>query len=279
MGERFPHKRIFITGAGSGLGLAVARHFGAAGWRVAVTDVDPERAEAALAQVRADGGDGFWAACDVRSESSIGQVRDRLQQEWSGVDVIVNNAGVGSAGTVADTPLADWEWVLDINLMGVVRGCHLFAPLLVAQGSGHIVNIASFAGIAQAPAMAGYNVAKIGVIGLSESLRAEMQPHGVGVSVVCPSFFKTNILEQFRSPDPRLRDVAGKLVDRATVTAADVARDIHRGVEKNRFMIITHADARWFYRLKRFAPELFFKVFGPQAARMMRADKPPGPSG
>ncbi|MBT8137886.1 MAG: SDR family oxidoreductase [Gammaproteobacteria bacterium] len=273
MAERFPQKRVFITGAGSGLGLAIARQFATNGWRVAVTDVDPARARTALEEVRSCGGDGFWAECDVRSADHMEQARERLQQEWAGVDVIVNNAGVGSAGTVIDTPLEDWEWVLDINLMGVVRGCHLFAPLLAAQRSGHIVNIASFAGIAQAPAMAGYNVAKIGVIGLSESLRAEMQPHGVGVSAVCPSFFKTNILEQFRSPDPRLRDVADKLVNRASVTADDVAKDIFKGVQKNRFMIIPHAEARWFYRFKRFAPELFFKILGPQAARMMGADK------
>lgn len=273
MTERFPEKRVFITGAGSGLGLAIARHFGAQGWRVAATDVDPDRARAALQAIQTSGGNGIWAACDVRSAASIEQVRDRLQREWGGVDVIVNNAGVGSAGTVMDTPLEDWEWVLDINLMGVVRGCHIFAPLLVAQGGGHIINIASFAGIAQAPAMAGYNVAKVGVIGLSESLRAEVQPAGVDVSVVCPSFFKTNILEQFRSPAPRLKEVAGKLVNRATATADNVASQIFNGMQKNRFMIITHADARFFYRLKRFAPELSFKLFRRQAARMMGIDK------
>ena len=199
----------------------------------------------------------------------------QLQQQWNGVDVIVNNAGVGSAGTTIDTSLDDWQWTLDTNLMGVVRGCHLWAPLLVRQGAGHIVNIASFAGIANAPAMAAYNTAKAGVISLSETLRAEMQPHGIGVSVACPSFFRTNLLESFRTPDPRLRSFAEKMFQRASVRAGDVADDIYHGVLKNQFMIITHADARWLYRLKRAAPGMFYRLLTRQAARMAEGQSTP----
>jgi len=260
MGDRFSDKRIFITGAGSGLGLALARKYAGHGWRVAISDIDGDRAAAALEQITATGGRGFSVTCDVRSEESLREIKDKLLRDWSGVDVVVNNAGVAVAGTVTDTPMTDWDWAVDINLMGVVRGCHVYAPVLARQGTGHIVNIASFAGIAQAPAMASYNVAKIGVIGLSESLRAEMQPKGVGVSVACPSFFQTNLMESFRARDPALRIVADKHLARSTVTADDVAADIYQAVLRNRFMIISHTDARWLYRLKRFAPELFFKV-------------------
>lgn len=265
MGKHFPNKRIFITGAGSGLGRAIALKFGTLGWRVAVTDIDASRAGDVLQEVRAAGGEGFAMSCDVRSEETMLAVRDRLTKEWDGVDVVVNNAGVAVAGTVADTPTTDWEWIIDINLMGVVRGCRLFGPLLAQQGSGHIVNIASFAGIAQAPGMASYNVTKSGVISLSETLRAELKVSGVGVSVACPSFFKTNLMESFRSRDDRLRQVAEKLISRASVTADNVADAIYKAVIHNRFMIIPHTDARWLYRLKRYAPELFFKVLARQA--------------
>ncbi len=257
MAERFPQKRIFITGAGSGLGLAIAQRYASAGWRVAVTDIDAERASAGLEAVRANGGDGFAAVCDVRSVDQLHDVATRLRTDWGGVDIVVNNAGVACAGSVADFPLEDWDWVLDINLMGVVRGCHVFGPLLQRQGAGHIVNIASLAGIALAPAMAGYNVAKIGVIGLSESMRAELAGTGVGVSVVCPSFFRTNLMESMRSPDQRLQHIAEKLVNESSARAADVADYVYRHVRKQRFMILPHADARWFYRLKRFSPRLF----------------------
>ncbi|MBT8143744.1 MAG: SDR family NAD(P)-dependent oxidoreductase, partial [Gammaproteobacteria bacterium] len=164
------------------------------------------------------------------------------------------------------TALDDWDWTLDINLHGVIRGCHLLAPLLVRQRDGHIVNIASFAGIAHAPAMAAYNTAKAGVIGLSESLRAEMLPHGVGVSVACPSFFRTNLLDSFRTPDPRLQQFAERMFQNASVTAEDVADDIFRAVHSNRFMVITHSEARWLYRFKRWAPKLFFRLVAKRAA-------------
>lgn len=259
-------RRIVITGAGSGLGRAIAMRFAAEGWRVAVTDVELRRAEATLAAIVSAGGDGISICCDVRNDADFRAVADQLDQAWSGVDVVINNAGVGSAGTVTDTSAEDWLWTMDINLMGVVRGCRLLSPLLVRQNSGHIVNIASFAGIANAPAMAAYNTAKAGVIGLSETLRAEMAPHHVGVSVACPSFFRTNLMEDFRSPDPRLRAMAEKMFKRARVTAQDVADDIFDAVRRNRFMIITHSDARWLYRLKRMAPETFYKLVARRAA-------------
>ena len=109
--------------------------------------------------------------CDVTSEESVAAAAKRLQQDWGGVDVLVNNAGVATAGTVLDSPLEQWRWVLDINLLGCVRGARAVIPMLTAQRSGHIVNIASFAGIANPPAMASYNAAKAAVISLSETLR------------------------------------------------------------------------------------------------------------
>ena len=266
MAERFPTRRIVITGAGSGLGRAIALRFAQAGWQVAVTDVDGERAARVLEEIRTAGGDGFSRIADVRDIDDLHALAGQLDTHWAGVDVVVNNAGVGSAGTVIDTSPEDWQWTLDINLMGVVRGCHVLSPLLVRQGHGHVVNVASFAGIANAPAMAAYNTAKSGVIGLSETLRGELAARGVGVSVVCPSFFRTRLLDTFRTPDPRLRGFAEKMFATARVSAGEVADDIHRAVHANRFMVITHRHARWLYRLKRLAPERFFRLVSSRAA-------------
>lgn len=262
--------RIVITGAGSGLGRALALRFARAGARVAVTDLDPDRAAATLDAVCAAGATGFSMRCDVRAAPDFTALAQRLHEQWSGVDVVINNAGVASAGTTIDTSLEDWHWTLDIDLFGVVRGCHTLAPLLVRQGSGHIVNIASFAGIANAPAMAAYNTAKAGVIALSETLRAEMDAHGVGVTVACPSFFRTNLLEEFRTPDPGLKQMAEKMFARAKVTADEVADDIYAAVQTNRFLVITHPEARWLYRFKRLAPETFFRTVRRQAAGFTR---------
>ncbi len=270
---RLTQQRIAITGAGSGLGRALALAFARRGWRIAVSDRDLAGAEDTLQQVVSAGGSGFVQALDVTRETDFAQLAQRLQAEWGGVDVLINNAGVATAGTVIDSPLSQWQWVIDINLLGCVRGSHVLAPLLAAQRDGHIVNIASFAGIANPPAMASYNVAKAGVISLSETLRAEMAPFDVGVSVACPAFFKTRLIEtsaaQARESSggdaaetaaPQMGKIVGKLMDKAQVSAEDVAEDIYAAVMANRFLVITHPDARRQYHLKRLAPEWFFAM-------------------
>lgn len=261
-------QRILVTGAGSGLGRALALRFATAGWRVACTDLRADTAEETAAAIRAAGGSALAMAQDVTSEASWAEVVARLQQEWGGLDVLINNAGVATAGTVADSPLSQWQWVLDINLLGCVRGARAVLPLMQQQGGGHIVNIASFAGIANPPAMASYNVAKAGVISLSETLRLEVAARGIGVSVACPSFFKTALMEtsQATAPDggavaaPQVQKIVGKLMQKATVTADDVAADIQDAVQRNRFLVITHPDARQRYHVKRIAPEMYFRM-------------------
>jgi short-subunit dehydrogenase len=167
---------------------------------------------------------------------------------------------------VHGTSLEDWQEVININLLGVVRGCHAFVPMLLRQRSGHVVNIASFAAIASAPGMASYNVAKAGVFSLSETLRAEVFEQGIGVTVACPAFFQTNLLDSFRGPDPRVKTTVARIMARATVTADHVARDIYDAVLAGRFLVISHADSRWQYRVKRVAPELFYR----EVRRMMK---------
>lgn len=257
MNDEVGMKRAVITGAGSGLGRALALRLAADGWRVAVTDVDEDRARDTLEAVRAVGGDGLAQRCDVCQAEDFQRLVERVEAEWGGVDWLVNNAGVASGGTVADTPLADWQWMLDINLMGVVRGCHELLPLL-GRG-GRVINVASFAGFAGVPGMAAYNVAKAGVIALSETLRAELDDRGIGVTVVCPSFFATDLLQSFRSPRPGQRALMARLMEKSPITAETIADDIVAAARGGEFLVIPHPRARAALELKRRDPEAFFR--------------------
>ncbi|MFZ1839848.1 MAG: SDR family NAD(P)-dependent oxidoreductase, partial [Dokdonella sp.] len=178
---------------------------------------------------------------------------------WEGVDLVINNAGVSAGGSVLNASMADWQWVLNINLLGVVRGCRLFGPVLIEQGGGHIVNIASFAALAGGPGMAAYATAKAGVVTVSEGLRADLDGSTVKVSVVCPSFFQTNLLEGFRAPDGESLKVAKALMRDARESAADIAEAIYKGVERGEFLILPSALVRRSWRLKRWFPDLYFR--------------------
>ena len=257
--DRLAGKRIAITGAGSGLGRELALRYAQEGWRVAVTDIQTGRARRVAGEVNEAGGEAIAQTLDTTKVEDFDALLARIEQEWGGLDVFVNNAGVSNAGSVVDTPLADWDWMLDINLMGTVRGARAALPMLRAS-RGHLINIASFAAVANAPGMAAYNVAKSGVLSLSESIRGEEHDNGVGVTVACPAFFATNLLESFRGTNDRQRAMVDKLMQRAKVSAADVADDIHRAVRENEFLVISHRTARWQYRMKRLSPDTFFNA-------------------
>ena len=143
-------QRVLITGGGSGLGRAIALRYARAGWRVGLADIAPERAEQVADEVRALGAQAQAFAVDVASDASMLALRDTVLAHWGGVDHLYNNAGVSSAGNLLQTSLDDWRWMLDINLMSVVRGCQAFVPGMLEQRSGHVVNTASFAGLAGA---------------------------------------------------------------------------------------------------------------------------------
>ena len=254
------HNTIAISGAGSGFGAALAHKYAADGWQVAVTDIDEERAQQTLSEIKQLGGGGFSMLLDTTQSDHWQQLEDNVMHHWDGLQVLVNNAGVATAGNVEDTSMDDWQWVLDIDLMGVVRGCHQFARMFKQQGAGHFVNISSFAGLAGLPFIVSYGVAKAGVVALSEAMRAEMQPHGVGVTVVCPAFVRTRLLDTFRATKPEMQAIVTRWMDNSGVTADDIARDIQRAVEKNKFLLLTHAATRKAWKIKRWFPERYFKT-------------------
>jgi NAD(P)-dependent dehydrogenase (short-subunit alcohol dehydrogenase family) len=181
------HKRMMITGAGSGLGREIALRWAREGWQLALADVNEVGLRETLELVRAAGGDGFVQRCDVRDYSQLTALAQACDQRLGGCDVIVNNAGVASGGFFSELSLEDWDWQIAINLMGVVKGCKAFLPLL-ERSQGRIINIASMAALMQGPGMSNYNVAKAGVLALSESLLVELRQVGVarGLPVVLP---------------------------------------------------------------------------------------------
>jgi len=247
-----------ITGAGSGLGAAMANRFARAGWRVIVTDQHPDRAETVASGLT---GSGHAArALDVTESVQWEALADFVDDQYGRIDLLVNNAGVATGGMLGETPLEDWEWVLEINLMGVVRGCHHFVGRFREQGFGHIVNVASWAGLAAAPGIASYGTAKAAVVSMSEMLRAELAPCGVEVSVLCPAFVKTALTDSMRAPDDSYAKRVQRWMEHSGISAEDVAETVYQATQKPRFLLLTHSETRWQYRLKRWFPSLYFRI-------------------
>ncbi len=251
-------RRVFITGSASGLGRAMARRFAREGCRVAVADVNDARAMEAAEEVETAGGEALVLHCDITSDASVSDAAAEVDRAWGGVDVLINNAGVAAAGTVIDTSMEDWSWMLDTNLLGAVRMCRALVPSMQAQRYGHVINVASAAGIVQSPGMASYNVAKAGMIALSETLRNEVRRFGIGVTVVCPSFFATNLMESYRGPTTGVKEMADKLMRRSSLDADDVADAVYRALEKDELFVFAHNEARLAYHFKRLMPGVFY---------------------
>ncbi|MGB1458192.1 MAG: SDR family oxidoreductase [Spongiibacter marinus] len=262
--------RVFITGGASGLGRALAERYAQAGYWVCIGDIHKERGEETLQALQAVT-TAQYLHCDVQREDDLQSAADWLRQHWSGVDVVINNAGVATAGAIDEQSMEDWQWVMDINVLGVVRGCKVFTPLLRQQGGGHLVNVASLAGVIHPPKMASYCATKAAVVALSETLTLELDSDNIAVSVVCPAFFRTNLAESLRASDPTSTVLTQKLVNKAKVGADEIAEKVFRGVEEKQFKILTHDDSKRLVMLKRLLPYRWFrKIMLKNTAGMMR---------
>jgi len=259
-----------VTGAGSGLGRAFCEELGARGARVVASDVDPAAAEETAARVRKAGGDATAIRCDVADPAQVDALADAARAWCGDVDLIVNNAGVAVAGRFEKIALEDWTWIVGVNLWGVVHGCRAFVPAMRSRKRGHVINVASAAGLLATPKMAPYNVTKAGVVALSETLHAELAPDGVHVSVLCPTFFQTNIARGSRGVvDEKMRGLMEKLMARSRIQAPEVARAALAGVAKNQLYVVPMSDGRAMWRLKRLAPERFYQLVGGRVMRML----------
>ncbi len=242
-----------ITGAGSGLGRALALAIAKRGGKLALSDVDVAGAEETLERA---GAEGFVTEVDTSDAEAVGSWADAVFERYGRCDLLANNAGIAGAGPVGETPLAVWKRTVDVNLMGPVYGCHHFVPRMKTQGGGgHIVNVASIAAFAAVPGMGAYSISKAGVVSLSDTLRAELSGDGIGVSVVCPSFFQSNIASTVPDGTPAdVRRMAEKMVAEAKWTADDVAREILAAVDSNLPYVVPQPDARVMWWLRRFMP-------------------------
>lgn len=266
-----PGTRVLVTGAASGLGLALVTQLVEQGCRVLATDVHPDPSEALQALLGAHP-DLAYRTLDVASDVDWSTARDHVVETWNGLDVLFNNAGVAAGGRIELSEMDQWQWIVDINLLGVVRGCRTFVPLLKQQGGGTIVNTASAAGLVHPPRMSEYNSVKAGVVALSETLFHELKPSGIQVSVVCPTFFRTNLTSSLRGKDEAAQRSAARLIDGSKRTAADIAAVVLSEVEKGRHIVLTDPQGRIAYAAKRFLRPLYYHQMAKAAVRMGRKD-------
>jgi NAD(P)-dependent dehydrogenase (short-subunit alcohol dehydrogenase family) len=264
----FNQKTVVVTGAASGIGREIALAFAHRGCRIAAADVNEEGLRQLAFELQAAGCDVYTETVDVSRSEQVGGFCDNVYREMGRVDVLCNNAGVGCGGYLEDLTLDDWEWVIGINLMGVIYGCHFFYPRMIKQGGGgHIVNIASAAGLIPASGSAPYSTSKFGVVGLSETLRAEASFHNVGVSVICPSFVLTGIyssgIHRSLAEGETMEsgaEAAERILKRRRCTAATVAEAAVRAVEKNKNVVRVCPEAYVVDVLHRASRDLFYKM-------------------
>jgi NAD(P)-dependent dehydrogenase (short-subunit alcohol dehydrogenase family) len=269
MGRMLPASpACVITGAASGLGRALSLELADRGARVFLADVD----EAGLAEtaklVTERGGTARTLRCDVSKLDDMKRLYAEATEWLAGVDLLINNAGVAVGGAVGEIPIEDWQWITGINQWGVIYGCHLFLPEMKRRGRGHVLNVASIAAFACGGQMGPYNVTKAAVVALSETLAGELSGTGVGVSVLCPFFFATNIAKNARSSSTEVSpDAIEKIMKRTSVQASEVARRALRACEKGDLYVFPHREARAIAALKRLVPETFLTRIGPRAAK------------
>jgi NAD(P)-dependent dehydrogenase (short-subunit alcohol dehydrogenase family) len=236
---------ILITGANKGLGFETARRLVAAGHTVYAGSRDAERGRRAAAELGARA-----VQLDVTKDASVAAAVAVLEAQ-GGLDVLVNNAGVAGGGRIELCSLEEWRGIFEVNLFGVVRGTRTFVPMLKAQGSGWVVNTASLAGLVPPPGMGSYNAVKAAVVAFSETTAHELAPYGVGCSAVCPSYFRTNLMDSLRGADTDLAVHVARLVRESPISADDVAVAVVEGVERGEELILPDEPARAAYALKR----------------------------
>jgi len=240
----FTGKVVVITGAAHGLGEATAKAFAARGAKLALCDIDGEGLRQVKGVLEARGAEVMTDIVDVSQARQVEEFSERVYKEFRQVDILVNNAGVVLAGRLEDMALEDWQWIMGINMWGVVHGSHFFYPRMLRRGSGHIVNISSAAGLIPLPMLSAYSGTKSAVLSMTRVWRAEGAMHGVGFTAVCPGVMNTNVSKSVRicsgtqrkSPS-QSQEKADRFLARERYDPAKVAEAIVRAVEKNKSVV------------------------------------------
>jgi NAD(P)-dependent dehydrogenase (short-subunit alcohol dehydrogenase family) len=253
-------KTAFVTGGASGIGLALCRAFLEQGMKVMLADIETDALERAVKALQSVGADVQGVSCDVADAASVERAAKAAYEAFGNVHVVCNNAGVGAPGDIGTISLDSWRWVLDVNVMGVVHGIRTFIPHIRAHGEGgHIVNTASTAGMLGGSWFAPYGASKFAVVAMSEALSVQLTTLGVGVTVLCPGFVQTRIIESQRNrPErygpPQTVDPASPMGARAVQIAeriqsgidpSDVASQVLTAIREDELYVFTHSGALW----------------------------------
>lgn len=255
--ENVEGKVAFITGGASGLGLAMARSFTAAGMKVVLADIEEKALELARAEFSETNADVLALKVDVTSREAMQEAANETIEAFGKVHVLCNNAGVAISGNIADMTYQDWDWVNRVNLDGVVNGMVTFTNLIKSHGEGgHIVNTASMAGQVGIAGLSVYNTTKFAVVGMSEAMRGDLEPFNIGASVLCPGFVATDIYSSERNRPQGLggaaaskfdlgREESGSIDDLPNLMQAEVIGDmVLHAIQNNVFYILSHTEFR-----------------------------------
>ncbi|MEM7153730.1 MAG: SDR family NAD(P)-dependent oxidoreductase [Myxococcota bacterium] len=274
--KRFKDRIVVITGAGSGIGRATAAAFAKHGARLHLVDIHRGRVEEVGAEIRRLGSEAHAHVVDVRDPEAMEALAEDIYRRHHRVDVLVNNAGVGHSALVHETSLDDWRWVLDVNLWGVVHGIHVFVPRLIDQGGkAHIVNTASMAGLIGLPSMAPYCASKFAVVGVSEALGAELAPHGIKVTAICPGVISTDIIRSGRL-EGAVGERRSKLIDfyeKRGIPPERVAKDILKAVRSGAPVATTLGSAYPAVLLRKISSRLYRRTAKLALGRVIGADR------
>ena len=265
MRVELPGALVLVTGAGSGIGRATAQALARAGARVLAVDIDLAAAEKTATHCAELGAPEARAfACDVVDADAVGALADEVHGRWHALDVLVNNAGVGLTGRLGDMTLDDWRWIRGVNLDGVVHGCHAFGPAMVERGRGHVVNMSSGLGFTPRATEAAYCTTKAAVLMLSQCLRADWHPRGVGVTAICPGVIDTPIIESTRflgaQAEPATRERHLKLFRRLGHKPEAVAKAVLHAIRRDRVMVAVGWESKLGWLAHRQVPLLGHQV-------------------
>ncbi len=266
----FRDKSVLVTGAASGIGRATALAFAAEGANLIIADINEEGLKSVAEEIERLGRSALWVRTDVSRPDEVAALAQISIKEAGGVDVLMNNAGVGLVALIRDMDLADWEWILGINLWGAIYMIYHLLPQMIERGSGHIINLASGAGLVATPILGAYSTTKFALVGLSEAMRAELAVHNIGVSVVCPGVIRTPILQttKVKGLSPKVKEIPEWI----GTTPEKAAKAIVKGVKRNQARIIITPSMKILAIVNRLLPGLV-RAVNSQIARRIEQEQ------